>query len=227
MAVGLINDSTLTSIAAAIREKNQATTTYKPSEMADAIKAISSGGGFTGITAVPTISTPSQGSLWLNVGTDKNSSWFKAPNEIIVTAARVSTSPYSCTFDLSPYIEDNTPFLFVVPIDYGSVRGSEAYYASLFTRGLFVDANGQPLCSISNNGPYRSDSLGSSVPTGQKFQLTDLYAILPSSFTDDYCGTQGYVSYNNKVLTFNKQTNSSVDDRYPTGPVGSLLILGG
>lgn len=50
MAVGLINDSTLTSIAAAIREKNQTTTTYKPSEMADAIKAISTGGSSGGIT---------------------------------------------------------------------------------------------------------------------------------------------------------------------------------
>lgn len=224
MAVGLINDSTLTSIAAAIREKNQATTTYKPSEMADAIKAISTGGGFTGITAVPTDSTPSYGSLWLNIGTGQNSSWFKAPNEIIVTAARVSTSPYSCTFDLSPYIENNTPFLFAVPVDYGSTSGSATYYPSLFTRGLFVDADGQPLCSISNNGSGRSNTVSSN----NKFQLTDLYMILPTSFTDsNYGGTQGYVSYNDRVLTFKKQNGGAVDDRYPTGPVGSLLILGG
>lgn len=44
MALKTINDTNLSAIAAAIREKNQTTTTYKPSEMADAIKAISTGG---------------------------------------------------------------------------------------------------------------------------------------------------------------------------------------
>lgn len=39
-----IDDSNLTNIADAIREKNSATTTYKPSEMAAAIRAIESGG---------------------------------------------------------------------------------------------------------------------------------------------------------------------------------------
>lgn len=43
MAKVLINDSTLTNIASAIREKNGAVETYKPSEMPDAIRAISSG----------------------------------------------------------------------------------------------------------------------------------------------------------------------------------------
>lgn len=44
MALKTINDTNLSAIAAAIREKNQTNTTYKPSEMADAIKAISTGG---------------------------------------------------------------------------------------------------------------------------------------------------------------------------------------
>lgn len=44
MALKTINDTNLSAIAAAIREKNQTTTTYKPSEMADAIKAIPAGG---------------------------------------------------------------------------------------------------------------------------------------------------------------------------------------
>ncbi len=44
MALKTINDTNLSAIAAAIREKNQTTTTYKPSEMAEAIKAISTGG---------------------------------------------------------------------------------------------------------------------------------------------------------------------------------------
>lgn len=45
MALKTINDTNLSAIAAAIREKNQTTTTYKPSEMANAIKAIPAGGG--------------------------------------------------------------------------------------------------------------------------------------------------------------------------------------
>lgn len=49
MANVIINDSNLTNIAAAIREKNGTTTTYKPSEMASAIAAIETGGGGIGI----------------------------------------------------------------------------------------------------------------------------------------------------------------------------------
>lgn len=45
MAIKKINDTCLTSIAAAIREKNGTTETYKPSEMAAAISAIETGGG--------------------------------------------------------------------------------------------------------------------------------------------------------------------------------------
>ena len=45
MAKVLVNESSLTGIANAIRGKNGSTTTYKPSEMAAAITAISGGGG--------------------------------------------------------------------------------------------------------------------------------------------------------------------------------------
>lgn len=44
MARVFVSDSTLTDIAEAIREKNGSTDTYKPSEMADAVRAIESGG---------------------------------------------------------------------------------------------------------------------------------------------------------------------------------------
>ena len=44
MAKVLVNESSLTGIANAIRGKNGSTTTYKPSEMAAAITAISGGG---------------------------------------------------------------------------------------------------------------------------------------------------------------------------------------
>lgn len=45
MAIVTINDEHLTNIAAAIRGKNGTENTYKPSEMAAAISAISAGGG--------------------------------------------------------------------------------------------------------------------------------------------------------------------------------------
>lgn len=45
MAYKKINDTYLTEIADAIREKNGSTDTYKPSEMAVAISAIETGGG--------------------------------------------------------------------------------------------------------------------------------------------------------------------------------------
>lgn len=45
MANVIINDTNLTNIANAIREKNGTTDTYKPSEMANAIAAIEAGGG--------------------------------------------------------------------------------------------------------------------------------------------------------------------------------------
>ena len=45
MAKVLVNESSLTGIANAIRSKNGTSDTYKPSEMAAAIEAIESGGG--------------------------------------------------------------------------------------------------------------------------------------------------------------------------------------
>ena len=43
MSYGLVKESTLTGIADAIRAKNGSTTTYKPSEMAAAIAALTTG----------------------------------------------------------------------------------------------------------------------------------------------------------------------------------------
>lgn len=45
MSKVLVNESSLTDIADAIREKNGTEETYKPSEMGDAVRAIQSGGG--------------------------------------------------------------------------------------------------------------------------------------------------------------------------------------
>lgn len=53
MAKVLVNETSLNSIAAAIREKNGETTKYKPSEMAAAITALVIGGGGSGGDGVP------------------------------------------------------------------------------------------------------------------------------------------------------------------------------
>ena len=45
MANVIINDTHLTNIANAIRDKNGSSDTYKPSEMANAIESIETGGG--------------------------------------------------------------------------------------------------------------------------------------------------------------------------------------
>lgn len=50
MANVLVQDSSLTAIGNAIREKNGSSTTYKPAEMAAAISAIATGGSGGGIT---------------------------------------------------------------------------------------------------------------------------------------------------------------------------------
>ena len=57
MALVTVNDSTLTNIANAIRSKNGLSNTYKPSQMADAIEAISGGG----ITPTGTINITTNG----------------------------------------------------------------------------------------------------------------------------------------------------------------------
>ncbi len=56
MAKVLVTDTYLTNIGNAIREKNGETTTYKPSEMAAAIQAITGGGGDQPQLNAPTIS---------------------------------------------------------------------------------------------------------------------------------------------------------------------------
>lgn len=51
MAKGLVEQSTMTAIADAIRAKNNSEDTYTPAQMADAISAITSGGGDAEYTA--------------------------------------------------------------------------------------------------------------------------------------------------------------------------------
>lgn len=64
MPKGFIEKETLTSIADAIREKSGGEETYLPSQMAEAIKAIPSGGDFT-LEDLKLVSTLSKNSYWV------------------------------------------------------------------------------------------------------------------------------------------------------------------
>lgn len=66
MANVIINDTNLTNIANAIRGKNGTTTTYKPSEMAAAITAISGGGGGSDVPAEALVFTQNCSYLFYN-----------------------------------------------------------------------------------------------------------------------------------------------------------------
>ncbi len=67
MANVLVQDSSLTAIADAIREKNQTTNTYKPAEMGEAIKAIETGGSEGQIDTSWYTTTPSSVSDYLDL----------------------------------------------------------------------------------------------------------------------------------------------------------------
>ena len=102
MSYGLIKESTLTGIADAIRAKNGASTTYKPSEMAAAIAALDASGSSgdsdtsTTISAVPvqsgtvTYSGGAQAPVWSGYNSDKL--------DIGGTYAGIDAGDYTATF---------------------------------------------------------------------------------------------------------------------------------
>lgn len=91
MANVLVNESSLTAIGNAIREKNGETTLYKPAEMATAIQALTTGGG----GEIKVISA-SQGSVTLNNSTGNltisNENFPNTGVDFILTIASNSTS---------------------------------------------------------------------------------------------------------------------------------------
>lgn len=133
MAVGLINDSTLTSIAAAIREKNQATTTYKPSEMANAIKAIPTGGSSGGITQ--------WGKLYYSSSTSKIDLSSIVSNyskiDFIITLKNSTSNNFSYIYFpglKSDFTEEYIPLLYLTTSD-------SSYYSVYSDKGYFVSPN--------------------------------------------------------------------------------------
>ena len=82
----VLNESTLTAIAEAIREKSSSTAALKPGEMANAIKNIKSGGGDSYIYMIN------------GTGSDD---W---PNELIYDGGDIKKSPRKCAFYHNQYI---------------------------------------------------------------------------------------------------------------------------
>lgn len=82
----VLNESTLTAIAEAIRQKSSSTVTLKPGEMADAIKNIKSGGG--------------DGYIYMINGTGSDD-W---PNELVYDGGDIKKSPRNGAFYHNQYI---------------------------------------------------------------------------------------------------------------------------
>lgn len=88
MALVFINETTLTAIADAIREKRQNTNTYLPSEMADAILRITTGTG--GVILAGDISDTFKSAVW-------NNALYKG--DVIVTTEDVTSANNLCKFE--------------------------------------------------------------------------------------------------------------------------------
>lgn len=134
MALKTINDTNLSAIAAAIREKNQTTTTYKPSEMADAIKAISTGGGSSG-------GITQWGKLYYSSSTSRIdlssivSDYSKI--DFIITLKNSTTSNFSYIYFpglKSDFTEEYIPLLYLT-------TSNSSYYSVYSDKGYFVSPN--------------------------------------------------------------------------------------
>lgn len=113
MANVIINDTNLTNIANAIREKNGTTTTYKPSEMADAITNLPTGGG-GGYEPTDEELTYSQMASIFNNG---NNAWVlnNYGDRIVFTSSNNDNSAFSEypyeTFNVNPKLSSSSQVL--------------------------------------------------------------------------------------------------------------------
>ena len=121
MSKVLVNESSLTGIADAIRGKNGSTDTYKPSEMAAAITAISGGGGGSG-PDIPDSAFVLSGSMsyWDYLGqwdsfitayADKwSTSNIASTNGMFQYSKKLEVTPFDFNFTNSSYYDYNNMF---------------------------------------------------------------------------------------------------------------------
>lgn len=126
MANYIIQDTTLTNIANAIREKNGTEDTYKPSDMAAAISAIQAGGGSGGLTEL----------YWGASGTSSGTSQYQY---IDVTNASKIKFKYDCSF--ASYAQKLT---LSAKLGYKFVKGA-GYFA--LSSAIDSGAKTQTICS--------------------------------------------------------------------------------
>lgn len=121
MAKVLVNESSLTGIADAIRGKNGSADTYKPSEMAAAITAISGGGGGSGVDIPDSAFVLSESlSYW-----DYSGKW---DDFITAYADKWSTSNIAGANGMFQYSKK----LEVIPFDFNFKNSSYYDYSSMF-----------------------------------------------------------------------------------------------
>lgn len=134
MANVLVQDSSLTAIAEAIRSKNGETTTYKPAEMAPAIQAIPTGGGSSG-------GITQWGKLYYSSSTSRIdlssivSDYSKI--DFIITLKNSTSNNFSYVYFpglKSDFTEEYIPLLYLT-------TSNSSYYSVYSDKGYFVSPN--------------------------------------------------------------------------------------
>lgn len=153
MAIVTINDENLTNIANAIREKNGTETTYKPSEMAAAIQAISAGGGEVNFVEAALTGYTTTGFTGFNVF-----DYVDSVDDILCIYIRTYTD-YTGSCNTMNYfkgynfvIENETrePFSSDNPATMLGIVTNPAKYA--YSTGVTYSNSGSPAFGIDSNG---------------------------------------------------------------------------
>lgn len=145
-------------------------------------------------------------------------------NGITVTSETTVTTPRTHVFDLSPYIDETSRFLFITGIDLGSTTGAASYYTAIYTYGLFADSLGRSLFTAPNSSTYKSSSSASpSIIKDTMFSDATLEGV---ANVNNGGGTQCNVTYTDRKIIFAKSSGSATQNRAPTSNIGQLIIIG-
>lgn len=135
MAHYVIQDTTLTNIADAIREKNGSEDSYKPSEMAAAIEAIETSGGGSSALA----------DIYYNCETGSSLSYNRQFFEFDVSNA--NTFSFTYDYDTSSRSDTVTKFTFIAQLGYKVQKTSNKIAPRAETVAVDSNPTSQTICS--------------------------------------------------------------------------------